>query len=146
MQHEIKEHVEELLNELADAKEAMDLWLSDYTGNFFEDRRRWAGERSTNSLIRLDPDRRSEHESREPGLSPILASIKIKIANLKRDLAEAEAEFATLVQRGTPFKAFFDALAGIEVSIMPMVHKIRQQRLNTILEEKYGPFRCDAFT
>ena len=137
--NENSDAIQNLLTELADAKDAYQTWKRQQPDAESLDARRikWASQ----PFVRgLRSDQLGDWKATEPGFAsqPAVVAVRQRIADAQRELAEANAEFKALLQAGTPFQTYADIVGKAERAVEGILQRERSQRISKVLIETYG--------
>jgi hypothetical protein len=137
--NENSDAIQNLLTELADAKDAYQTWKRQQPDAESLDARRikWASQ----PFVRgLRSDQLGDWKATEPGFAsqPAVVAVRQRIADAQRELAEANAEFKALLQAGTPFQTYADIVGKAERAVEGILQRERHQRVSKVLQDLYG--------
>lgn len=138
--NELKNAIESLLNEVADTREFYQSWKSKLPDGDSLDQRRAEWLSRSKFANAYDPKKESEWRAAEPGFasqSPVVA-VNVRISNLKRELADAEAELKRLQVAGTPFTKYLGVVGRAESAVQELANRAKRQSLEAVLLRQYG--------
>jgi hypothetical protein len=140
METETLKQIDELFTELSASREAYDEWKSQQPNSHLMDQERsaWLSIKDRTHLI--DAEALNAWKAREPGLStnPDVIAARRRIAELQAELITEQNKLKALVESGTPFAQYQNAVLSAEGFIPGFIHRLRKQRVEKVLLDTYG--------
>jgi hypothetical protein len=130
--------ITELLETLSQQRTEFETWLAKQDPNLPAQEREWRIAKRKSAIHDASID--EVFAKQEPGLNalPTVVASKIKVANLKRDLANAESELSKLLELGTPQTTYDRTLDMTEARVTHLIDAIKHSRIEGFLLQSYG--------
>jgi hypothetical protein len=137
-ENETLTQIETLLVELSEAQRSYDEWRTTQPSDIDQARAAWLSIKDRQRMY--DAEAVRAWKAQEPGLASKteVISVKQKIAKLQSELVDAQGALRRLVDLGTPFAVYQNAVLSAEGFIPGFIHRLRKQRVEKVLLDTYG--------